>query len=97
MLRLITNLNVPHRKSKWTTRERTTIQDGVTMIRPLRNGKPGGTEREVSDSIAEFERACRRDCLIIEPIMPQVDLYAKILEMFDDERRAVSTDSTAGS
>jgi len=55
---IIVNLDVPYGKApKFPYKERITHVDGITTIRPLRNGVPGGTEQEVSDAIAEFERA----------------------------------------
>lgn len=44
-------------KNRFTTAERVTIEDGVTTIRPIRNGVPGGTEKELEVAFEDFKRA----------------------------------------
>ncbi len=41
------------------TSERVCVEDGITTIRPWRNGVPGGTEREVEEAIANFQEAIK--------------------------------------
>jgi hypothetical protein len=86
-LSIIVNLEVPHSKSKWTRKERITLEDGVTTIRPLRNGVPGGTEKEVEASIAEYERAIRESNhatrKLMEGLVAEVDLPADIAKGWD--------------
>lgn len=47
----------PKKKIPFATSERIAIEDGVTTIRPWRNGVPSGTNKEIEAAFAEFQRA----------------------------------------
>jgi len=44
------------RNKKFKLSERTIVEDGITHIRPWRNGKPGSTEKEIQTAFDDFRR-----------------------------------------
>jgi hypothetical protein len=48
-------------KNLFKKSERIVVEDGITTIRPWRNGGPGGTPKEIEAAFAEFARAIRPD------------------------------------
>jgi hypothetical protein len=41
-------------KPKFALKERYVIEDGIARIRPIENGRPGPTVKEVDEAVAKF-------------------------------------------
>lgn len=42
------------KKNRFSLSERITNENGITTIRPIRNGVPGGTEAEIEEAFENF-------------------------------------------
>ncbi len=62
-------------QNQFSIKERIVMEDGVTTIRPYRNGKPSSTAKEIDKAFADFRAA-------IEPtgLFPLTDDDGRVIE-----------------
>jgi len=62
------------KKNPFSKEERVCIEDGITTIRPYRNGKPSSTNKELEAAFAEFQRAITPDELFPDAVEYDINL-----------------------